>query len=241
MKSKSKTFLEDLELALEPLSSEIIKQAFQNMLARFNMDKSVYVDEVEVGSEGDISVNFLDSEGDSYELLFTYDEDDGAQAFAIDDSEDDDNDEDLTIAADIGQLNPAIVQTQLGSYVNLGDLSWLDKDTFIDMLLMLDFPLELEDEYKPKQDEFGNFLKTESITEIFRNIVKAGKRVRVSLVRRRRKKILTPAQRAGIRKAKIKRRRSMGKALRKRRKSLLVRKRLHLKAGHLPRGFKIRR
>lgn len=249
--SKSKEILDDLAAAIPSIDPEIIIHAFEKKLHQFKLDDFVFVDNVEVGKDGDINITFLDEEGNPYVLVFSYDEKEGPQAFAItDDSDDKDDDKEdeesedqdsSQYEFDLAPLNPVIAQTPMGSYINLGDLSWLDCDTMLSLLNVAGLGIEGCKIPHPKYDEFGNFLKNESIDEIYRTVVRAGKPVRINFLRRTRKRRLTAKQRAGIRRGVMKRKREKNQIQRNRRKSALVRKRRHLKPSHLPPGFKARR
>lgn len=253
-KSISQTLLEDLEsIVLEPLSSESIATAFEKKLAQFGLDKVLQVMGAEVGEDGDVSVELMDKDDNTYVLVFIYDEKEGPQGFVLSDKDEakkskkkkakkeENDDEDVELAFDLAPLNPSVVKTAFGDYMNMSDLSWLDQDTLMGMLMAAGCPIGIAILPKAKQDEFGQFLRNESMDEAFRIIIKGGRKVRVPLVRRLRKKRLTPRQRMGLRKAAMKRKLHSAQAMRKRRKSLALRKRLHLKPGKVPRGFKLRR
>ena len=169
--SKSKEILDDLAAAIPSIDPEIIIHAFEKKLHQFKLDDIVFVDSVDVGKDGDINVTFLDEEGNPYVLVFSYDEKEGAQAFAItddsDDKEDDKEDEESEDETgsqyefDLASFNPVIAQTAMGSYINLGDLSWLDCDIMLSLLRIAGMHIEGIKVPMPKYDEFGNFLKNE--------------------------------------------------------------------------------
>lgn len=95
-----------------------------------------------------------------------------------------------------------------GEVVNLVDPSWLEESVFIDILTS-DLESELE--------------------EATQFVIRGGKKVKKKLVRNKRRKILTPKQRAGIKKAVRSRKSKKGQTARKRKISNKLRKRMKLK------------
>jgi hypothetical protein len=71
----------------------------------------------------------------------------------------------------------------------------------------------------------------------YKLVVRGGQKMKLPLVRRKRKKRLTPSQRAGIRKA-VRTKKTAG-SKRKLARSLKLRKRMKLKPRKNPRGFRV--
>jgi hypothetical protein len=243
MKNKSQLLIAEVENASD---IEAIQAAFEKKLAAMGLDQALSVASVEFGDDDDILVQFEDREGEIYSVSFMYDEKEGAQAFPIADDSDKDIDDEETesseVAFDLGAFNPVVMQRDGKEFVDLKDLSWLDEEVFMMILQAAGLPaMEVKIPGGGKYDAFGNFYKNESINEIFLTRIIGGKRVRVQAVRRLRKRRLTPKQRAGIRKAVAKRKRYKAQIARKRKRSLAVRQRMHIKSVHLPKGFRVRR
>lgn len=213
-----------LEL-FEPIESEQIRTAFDLRLKQMQV-KDVFVNDVDVDIDGNISVEFTDDDGD-IDVLFTLDPDEGPIAFI----EPDDDDSDFIIV-DLSDNNVPIIKTEFGDYLDLINLSWLNKDT----LRMILGALDVED---LEEVPFAENVSDE-INELTKVVVRGGKKTRIALVRRKRKKRLTGAQRQGIMRAKVKRRAKLSQTNRKRKKSMLLRKRSHLKTGGTPRNMKVR-
>lgn len=252
MKKKAEVLLDQVTAMYDPLDKDVIHTAFEKKLAEFNLSELIHIDSVDIGPEGDIVVTFGDASEDTYALLFTYDEKEGPQAFAINpdddiDAEEDeedsgeDTDGDSELVSDLGAYNPSIIQTEFGPYINLGDLSWVDVSVMMTLLQIAGFCIDPVTFPSDTYDAFGNIVRNESINEIIVTRVIGGKKVRVQAVRRIRKRRLTSKQRAGIRRAVQKRKREKNQIARHRNKSLAVRKRLHLRPSHLPKGYKVRR
>jgi hypothetical protein len=249
MKTKSEILIEEAEEGLyEPLDADDIKVAFEKKL--YDLDIDLAVSNIEIGEDGDIAVSLIDADKIPYTISFQYDEKDGPQAFVItdglsvsDDEEEDEeaDDDDSETLFDLRHYNPAMVQTPVGTYINLCDLSWLTGELLGAMLMAAGIEFEIPVITKTIKDEYGQFISNESMDELFVNRVVHGKVKRVQAVRRVRKKRLTPKQKAGIRRAVMKRKREMRSIIRNRRKSIAVRKRRHLKTSHLPKNFRVRR
>lgn len=100
-----------------------IKDMFIKKLKSSGIE-GVFVDEVTADLDGDIVVTFSDDEGNSMDILFGVDPDDGAFAMVLDDSEDE-----VTFV----ELDPAgapITTNKLGQeMVDLEDLTWMNPTT----------------------------------------------------------------------------------------------------------------
>ena len=236
---KFNSIIDNLNSVVIPtsLSPESITDSFNKKLDPFEL----MIDEVDIGDDGDIIVNIQDAEGGVYSILFMYDIEDGPQALFITDDE-----EDQTIFS-LDFLNPSIVTTFYGTYINLSDLSWLDEKTLLVLLKLAGLPMSLLVNLDTaKYDEFGQLLNPTSesleLNELFKTVVRKGKKIRVPLIRRVKKKRLTPRQKMGLRRGALKRKRKMAQAIRKRKKSVAVRNRQHIKKAKLPKskfGYKI--
>ena len=77
------------------------------------------------------------------------------------------------------------------------------------------------------------------IDEVKKTVISGGKKVRLAIVRKVRRKRLTSSQKQGIRKAVIKRKQKKGQSSRRRKKSLALRKRSGLKRQSLGRNLKV--
>ncbi len=109
----------------------------------------------------------------------------------------------------------------------------------------------MKDTYDVSLDAWGNVLGVDTakvekwvvresnviVEAAFKTVVRGGKKVRLPLVRRKKRRRLTSKQRAGIRLASRTRNKPANK--RARAKSLLIRKRLGLKPKGTPRGMRV--
>lgn len=259
-KSRAGDFMEQIRqfsrLQTPPVDAESIKQEFDKKLADFGLD-GISVTHVEVDYEGDTIIHFEDDEGDEIAILFTVDPEDGAQAVILDD---DTSSEEVTMV-DLDPLTPVLVNSQFGQYVNLSDLSWMNKSSLVSIFMAGDIGNDDTVDVLRKNvevDAFGHQLSNPAeskgksveieVDEIredneiveagFKVVVRGGKRVRLPLVRRRRRRRLTQKQKAGLRKAQLTRRARRQQISKKLKKSLKVRKRLGVKKQKT-RGFKV--
>lgn len=242
----------DLLEQINEMTPEAIAKAFSARIEMYDFD-GITVDEVEIDGEGGITITFVDADGDEMSVLFAYEEDEGVTATILDGE----NDEDF-IVIDLDPLAPpVVVQGYMGiKYPKLDELSWMNKSALSSIFVSgdvgsdsdpdLDGHLtqkDIEKRQMPKQ--FGYFKAVEElegevlieedeeieITERKVTVVRGGKRVRIPVVRKIRRKKLSAKQKQGIRKAVRKRKMKAGAIGRKRKKSLAVRKRSGLKKG----------
>lgn len=246
-----RTLTEELIKKYEPISSEGIKTAFNRRLEEIGFE-NITVDEVIVDYEGDITVCFVDDENNELEILFFYDEDEGASAIILDGE-----DADEYIVINLDSLSPSLKHSSFGVYINLTDLEWMTASTLSTMLQSVEYLEDAEEAPRAPvkvQDKWG-FIKNEDfaiceddseedeeleIDEARKiSVIRGGKRVRLAVVRKVRRKILTGKQKTAIRKAVRKRKVQKSKIQRKRKRSLKVRKRINLKKPKLTRFQKV--
>lgn len=237
---KFNSLIKELDSVIIPttLSPESILKSFNLKLEKFGLT----IDEIDVGDKGDIIVNILTPDKEVYPILFMYDIMDGPQALFVSDEKDD---EQTVFSLDF--LNPSIVTSFYGTYVNLSDLSWLDDKTLIVMLRLAGLPIDLLVKIDCiKRDEFDQVLNPTcealELNELFKTVIRKGKKIRVPLIRRVKKKRLTARQRMGLKKAARSRKRKSAQIARKRKKSIAIRNRQHIKKTKLPKskfGYKI--
>lgn len=240
----------DLLEQISQMKPEDIANAFNKRIELFDFD-GITVDEVEVDAEGGITVTFVDADGDEMSVLFSYEEDDGVTATILDGEDDEE-----FIVIDLDPLAPPVVtQGFMGQkYPKLDELSWMNKSALSSIFVSGDIgnpsdpdldghltQKDIEKRQMPKQ--FGYFKAVESvdgsvltedgdefeIIERMVTVVRGGKKVRIPVVRKVRRKKLSPKQKIAIRKAVRKRKQKAGKISRKRKRSLALRKRSGLK------------
>ena len=218
--------IQQLQEMLIPFSEADILEAFEEKLEESEFE-GIKVDSARIFDEG-IEVSFSDEDDSLLSAFFVHDDMDGSSVI-VDDIDDDelggeypqgmmaddqlsqDDDSELPVI-DLDAIDPPLRVVHGITYIDLIDLSWMDDDLLLAILNAGDVD-DLETDF----EEASAF------------VIRGGKKVKKALVRRRRRRILTPAQKAGIRKAKIKRKAHQGKTNRKRAKALKIRKRLGLK------------
>lgn len=235
----------------EPIASQAIRQSFEKKLDDLGYE-GVFIEDVEFDIDGYISIVFSDSEDDFMEVLFIYDKEYGPIAVVPSDDESDSEDlEDFII--ELGTLNPTIKKTPLGDYIDLSNLDWLTSSLINTMFSLgdIDSLEEVPDDaelqtHKPNLRGYGFYgesLELEAfdleIDERMIAVIRGGKKVRLPVVRKIRRKILTGKQKSAIRKAVRKRKVKQAKINRKRKKSLRVRKRMSIKKPKLSKFQKV--
>lgn len=213
MKLAEKIFKQFIEGMIQ--SPDEIKSSLNDRIMSLDFE-GVTVNDVEVEPSGDTIVSFVDEDKDEMVVLFSYDDEDGATAVILQEFDDgdseDDNDE---IEVEIIDLNPLEPKIKDGKFIDMVDLSWLNSSGLFAILNAGDY----------FDDEDDN----DDVSERSVFVVRGGKKVKLALVRRKRRKRLTPAQRAGVRKAVRKRKAKKGQINRSRKKSLKLRRRSKLK------------
>jgi len=212
--SKAKEIKEQIMALSDPVlthinTSTVVKQ-FNQKFNSLGLE-GVSCDEVEVDYEGVQTVYFIDSEGDEMAVAFYFDEEThSAEAMILHDAEEDGEQEE-SIIVDLSPQAPPLIKTSLGVYVNLMDLSWMNKTTMMTIFQGGDIDYE-EKEYPTKNE-------ARMVT-----VVRGGKRVRIPIVKRKRVARLTAKQKAGFRKAARKRKAKKGQINRKRKRSMRIAK-----------------
>jgi len=236
--------------------SQAVKSSIENRINFLGIE-GVFVDEVEVDIDGDIIVTFVDEDDDEMDVVFAYDPEDGAIAII----QDDDDDAEDSLIVDLGGLAPSVTKTPFGTYLNLIDLSWMNKSAFLTLFQAGQLDNDDDDDVEDYEDNseesedderlpdpYGYIDTSESVEENEEHIdearkvyvVRGGKKLKLAIVRKVRRKILTGKQKAGIRKAVMKRKAKKSVTSRKRKRSLRVRSRLKLKKPkNLAKGQKV--
>jgi hypothetical protein len=146
-------------------------------------------------------------------------------------------------------MTPPLLKTPWGMFLNLSDLSWMNLSVLKSIFTGGDYDFDSVVIGQTTLDAFGNVVsldpgviesvqRTVGVDEtMYKVVVRGGKKVKLPLVRRKKKKRLTASQRAGLRRASRTRKSSASK--RKRSLSIKARKRLHLKPGKSQRGYRV--
>jgi hypothetical protein len=107
-----------------------IERQFVGKLTQFGYD-DVAVDVVmdfEEGVGGGILVTLTDSDDDSVTCLFYVDEDMGPMASVI-------SEDDTQIDVYLSSLNPPLIELGAGTWINMTDLSWMNKSVMLAILM----------------------------------------------------------------------------------------------------------
>ena len=225
-----------LDKANIPKEQEIL-DAMQKRMNRVGIE-AITVERVDVDIDGEITVTYSDEEGDEMDIIFFYDQEDGAIAL-IADEEDDEN----WLIVDLDALNPPIVNTGVGKFIQMSSLEWMNKSAFQTLFQAGD--VDDADDNQLSDNELGkgrvlpdpygyigeDLLEDDEVILEARKVyvVRGGKKVKLAIVRKVRRKILTGRQKGAIRKAVRKRKAQKHKIARKRKKALRVRKRMKIK------------
>jgi hypothetical protein len=246
-----------------PFTTNTTKQKLEGRLAFLGIE-GILVDDVDVDQEGHIFVTFANMADEEMTVVFMHSPEEGSCVLIGDES---DLDDENAILIDLSPMQPPLVDTPYGPYINFATVDWLSKALFETILSAGELLEKEPDEQMFKQkDAFGNRIIArapleelekddeleaivesvkdgdEVICEIYKTVIRSGKRVRIPVVRRLRKKRLTSKQRAGMRKAIRSRRAHKSQIARKRKRSIMARKRMHLGKSKLPKsrfGYKL--
>jgi hypothetical protein len=250
--SKARELIEELSsdfAGVDGLTPASIKSAFERRLEFFNIE-DVSIAEVTMDFEGDINVTFIDDDDDELSVIFLVDDEDDTIVALVDEDDAAGLDDDEVLVIDLTSMGPPVKRVQgMADFVNLSDLTWLNKSTMMSILKAGEIGVDATDpDDKPaaskKQDAKGNrlaqqmgdlapveamlrehveFDSFEIDEQGFARVVRGGKVVKLPLVRRKRRRVLTGKQRQGFRKAAMKRKAKKGQIARKRKRSLRIR------------------
>jgi len=232
-------------------SIQAVKDAFAGKLAEFDFD-GVVVKGVDPLGDGDIVVTFEDYEGDVSSVLFGMDPVEGPFAMIVGDEMDEEH-----IIVDLGTVEPTINRDGFVETIELADLTWMNKSTLSTILQAGDIDGipdsetgEIEECYVAVFDDEIVFIESGTdkikfgddvyeIDERFKTVVRGGKKVKLTLVKRKKRRHLTAKQKAGIRKGVAKRKSKKSQISRALKKSLKVRKGSKLGKQKTPKGYKV--
>ena len=211
--------LEDFDkITGSPYTEEDVISAFENKLSSFGID-SVSVDYSSCNIDGSTLVGFSDEES-SIDVLFSYNEIDGDwEAVVLDPST-----ETHDITVHLSNLDPGTLEGSYSTFLDLVDLKWMNVSTLKSILAagsISDLPLS--EEYTLNVDT--------DIFEATKISVSSDGTVRRIPIIKKRKRLLTPAMKAGFRRAALKRAKDPDMK-KKRAKALAIRARLHLNRKH---------
>jgi hypothetical protein len=212
-----------------PVNSAAVKDTLNAKLDRLGLD-GVSVIEVDYDEEGHIFVTFSDEEKGELDVTFHYDIEDGAYAVI------EDEDEEYAYVINLDALLPPVESTVFGDYINMADSTWMNASFFYAILTgCTEDPKEVTKSENPTDPLFGFHIGESRGTYVIRG----GKKVKLAIVRKKRRKLMSGAQRSSIRAAVRKRAMRKSTSNRKRKRSLSIRKRMNLKKPKLNRNQKI--
>lgn len=218
--STIKSILEEMDSQSgAPYTEESAISAFAAKIAEMGLE-SVTCDYVAPSMDGSTTVGFSDIDS-SIDILFCQNDAGQWEAIVLDPSED--GIDDITI--DLSPVNPPSIEGMYAPFIDLSDLSWMNLSTLKTILTAG----RISD--TPDTEVAEDFTRVEGTTDCFEAVRIAvdstGKVRRIPIVRKK-KRIRTAAQKAGARKAALKRAHDPDMK-RKRAKAMLMRSRLHLK------------
>ena len=226
------------------IDKDQIKSEFERLFSRYGIP-NVGIEEVSSDLEGVITVIFTDGESE-LEVGFLVDEEDNNSVLAMiyDADEDLENEDTDYIMIDLSSLTPPVFQPEGMDefYVDLMNLNWLMKSALMSILAsgLDDDTIEMA---RNKTDGYGNVVSepmvAESMNERSITVIRGGKKIKTAVVKKVRNKRLTPKQKAGIRKAVMKRKSKKGEIQRKRKRSLKIRKSSGVTTPKLSKNYKV--
>lgn len=193
------------------------KCALHSLLFSYGFPADVDID-VE-HSDDDKIITLSDGNGDIVAVLGV---DDDGSVYGISSAHNDleDEDEYVTIM-DLSDLDPELIGDDETQSVDLSNPDWLDSDAFMAL-----FSSDMEGEDVGEANELTEKIVTRRATRRMRIAVRGGKVMRVPIFRRVRKAVLSPKQRAALRKMQMKAHSARANANRKR--SIRRREQMHI-------------
>ena len=198
--NKARSLLEQLS-KLIPYSPEEVESAFEQKLDELDIE-NVIITDATLDIEGNVVIDFADDEGDEVSVLFGVDEEGSPYAMVV--SEDDEQ-----VIIDLSPLSPPIVDTGMGTFIDLVNLGWINISTIKTLFQAGGVGTDESFEGKDVIDEV-----------VYKKVVRQGKVVRIPVVKR--KKRLTAKQKRAL--AMARRKAHTAQAKRKRMLSLKIRK-----------------
>ena len=236
------------------LTASGIKRAFRERMAMFNIDDADVTDvEIDLEGEIRVTFVDEENDMMTV-IFFVDDEDDSIIALVDDDDLRGLDDDEVIVIDLTPLNPPIKKMAGYPDYVNLSDLEWVNKSTLMSILRAGDIGVDASDpDGKPIANrnvdakgnplntvgmQYGDLAPVESMLEDygiefdeleldeqgFARVVRGGKVVKLPLVRRKRRRILTGKQRQALRKAAMARKAKKGQISRKRKRSLQIRK-----------------
>lgn len=186
MKNRATEILEQFDHFSDESAGQI-KLALQTKLSTLGLE-GIMVDKVYFDFYGNTFIDMVDLEDSLMTVSFCYDAHDGFSAIVLDDFGND------YVVIDLDSLGVSAVHSTYGSYVNMSDLSWLNKSTLLTILKAGEFSTPI-DPAVLKQDAFGNNLgqKAEG-----KSVSQGGKKRRLPIVGEKNKSQLNYGQRMAV-------------------------------------------
>lgn len=237
-----RSLAEELFEKYSPVDPSDVVRAFNSRFAELGFI-GVSVIEADFNEEGDTFVTFKDDENNLLDIVFTFDEDGGVVALAPGEE-----DSEWVTVIELDALAPPVEQSAFGQYANLTNLKWLNTSALEAILMAGDLEYnnldgdDLDGKVSGVYYQMGNMTVYESFEKIDErkvSVIRGGKKVRLAIVRRKRKKLLTGRQKSSIRSAVRKRKMHKNVIKRKRLKSLRIRKRMGIKTPKLSKNQKV--
>jgi hypothetical protein len=212
-----------------PVNADAVIDTINAKLEKLGFE-GVSVIDADYDEEGHVFVTFEDEEKGELDVTFHYDIEDGPYAVIEDD------DDEFAYVINLDALAPPIDNTVFGDYINMTDSTWMNASFFYAILTGCTDDEEISAEKDAETDSlFGMHVNEGRKTFVIRG----GKKVKLAIVRKKRRKILSGAQRSSIRAAVRKRALKKVSSNRKRKRSLKIRKRMGIKKPKLSRFQKV--
>jgi len=235
--------------SMQPFSMKSAIQTFNDRIDALGFE-GVEVVDIDFDFENDIYVTFKDDDNDYMQAIFIFDEQEEESTIVIEPENENDDEEEVAVI-DITPMSPPLLTSEMGVFIDLSNLNWMNKSLLEIIFKVSDLDYEgsqlydgewpeydYNDDDEDDEDNFGESKKITRTDEMMKTVIRGGKKIRVPVVRKRRKKRLTAKQKMGVRKGTMKRKAHKSQIARSRKKSLKIRKRSNLKTG-TPKGYKV--
>lgn len=202
------------------------EEALEELLSKYGFE------DVDVSVEHSDEDKIITFENDDSVEVAVLGVDDDGHTYAISSTHNDDPEEEYATVMDLDFLNPDLVEDDEISAIDLSDPDWLNKSALLALMFPTDTVREdvaestlfvLDDELK----ELVERVVTRRATGRMHMVVRGGKVMRVPVFRRIRRTVLSPKQKAALRKMQMRAHSARANANRKR--SVRRREMMHLR------------
>lgn len=178
--------ISELFKKIEPVDSESIIDNFEKLFDKYCFD-GISVDRVFVDLDGAITVDFVDIDDNCMRVVFAVEDNNPYALIATN--------EETVLVFDLGAMRPVLRKTQLSTYLDLTDSTWITKSLLAALFTAgsSEGPATVTDANRP--DELSPY---KSPTNESVRVIRGGKSVRMPVVHEKSRMELTELQKENL-------------------------------------------